>query len=156
MASKKYDMVIRGGHVIDPALGFGKDAHVFIKDGKITRVDSDTAAVRRLISSFDKDQIIDATGKLVVPGLIDVHVHLREPGREDEETVETGCRAAAAGGFTAVCAMPNTQPRIDNQETVKFVQDRAIDADARVYVVGSITKEGAGNELSGRLRILQS
>ncbi len=148
MASKKYDMVIRGGHVIDPALGFGKDAHVFIKDGKIVRVDTDTAAVRRLISSFDKDQIVDATGKLVVPGLIDVHVHLREPGREDEETVETGCRAAAAGGFTAVCAMPNTQPRIDNQETVKFVQDRAIDADARVYVVGSITKEGAGNELS--------
>ncbi len=148
MASKKYDMVIRGGHVIDPALGFGKDAHVFIKDGRIARVDTDTAAVRRLISSFDKDQIVDANGKLVVPGLIDVHVHLREPGREDEETVETGCQAAAAGGFTAVCAMPNTQPRIDNQETVKFVQDRAIDADARVYVVGSITKEGAGNELS--------
>ena len=81
-------------------------------------------------------------------GLIDIHVHLREPGREDEETVETGCRAAAAGGFTAVCCMPNTMPRIDNQETVKFVQDRAMTADARVYVVGSITKGGQGKELS--------
>ena len=148
MASKKYDLVIKGGRVIDPELGFGRDAHVFVKDGRIAKIETESAAITRQLQSFDDDQIIDASGKLVVPGLIDIHVHLREPGREDEETVETGCRAAAAGGFTAVCCMPNTMPRIDNQETVKFVQDRAMTADARVYVVGSITKGGQGKELS--------
>lgn len=148
MASKKYDMVVSGGRVIDPALGFGKDAHVFIKDGEIAGVESDSAAVRKTIAGFDKDQIVDATGKIVVPGLIDVHVHLREPGREDAETILTGCQAAAAGGFTSVCCMPNTKPRIDSQETVRFVQDQAQRADARVYVAGAITKNIAGDELA--------
>ncbi len=148
MASKKYDLVVTGGRVIDPALGFGRDAHVFIKDGKVVKIEKDSAAIQREIKTLDDDQKIDATNKLVVPGLIDVHVHLREPGREDEETVETGCRAAAAGGFTSICCMPNTTPRIDNQETVMFVQDRAKNADARVYVVGAITKGSKGSELS--------
>lgn len=148
MASKKYDMVVKGGHVIDSALGFGKDAHVFIKDNKIAAVESGSAAVQRLLKTFDDDQIVDATGKLVVPGLIDVHVHLREPGNEGAETIESGCRAAAAGGFTSVCCMPNTRPRIDSQETVKFVQDRAKDKDARVYVAGAITKNIEGKELA--------
>jgi len=148
MTSKKFDLVITGGRVIDPALGFGADAHVLIKDGVIAGIEKDSAEMRRMLKGFDKDQVIDATGKLVVPGLIDIHVHLREPGREDEETIESGCRAAAAGGFTAVCCMPNTTPRIDNQETVKFVQDRAKKASARVYVVGAITKGLEGKELS--------
>jgi len=148
MASKKYDMVITGGRVIDPRLGFGKNAFVFIKDGLIAGVETDTPAIRKNLRSFDDDQVIDASGKLVVPGLIDVHVHLREPGNEGAETVETGCQAAAAGGFTTVCCMPNTTPRIDNQETVKFVQDRAKNADARVYVFGAITKNIEGHELA--------
>lgn len=148
MASKKYDLVISGGRVIDPALGFGKDAHVFIKDRKIASVEIDSPALQKTLRSFDEDQIIDATGKLVVPGLIDIHVHLREPGREDVETVQSGCSSAAAGGFTAICCMPNTTPRIDNQGTVKFVQDRAKGADARVYVVGAITKNLDGKELA--------
>jgi dihydroorotase len=148
MSAERYDLVIKGGHVIDPALGFGSDAHVFIKDGLIAEIAGDTPEVRRQIEAMDKSHVIDAAGKLVVPGLIDMHVHLREPGREDEETVESGCRAAAAGGFTTVCCMPNTTPRIDNQETVKFVQDRAKDADARVFVVGAITKNIEGKELS--------
>ncbi len=147
MASKKYDLAITGGRVIDPELGFGRIADVFIKDGRVARISSEGKSAK-LLQNFDKDQIIDATGKLVVPGLIDIHVHLREPGREDEETVFSGCRAAAAGGFTSVCCMPNTNPVIDNQETVKFVQDRAGDADARVYVVGAITKRSEGTELS--------
>lgn len=148
MTSKKYDLVIKNGRIIDSALGFGRDGHIFIKDGKILKVETDSAPVRQELKTFDKDQVIDAAGKLVVPGLIDMHVHLREPGREDEETVETGCNAAAAGGFTSICCMPNTQPRIDNQETVKFVQDRAKNANARVYVVGSITKHNEGKELA--------
>ncbi len=148
MASKKYDRVITDGRIIDPALGFGKDAYIFIKDGLIQKVVTPTAAVKKEVKSLGKDQIIDAAGKLVVPGLIDIHVHLREPGREDAETIESGCQAAAAGGFTSVCCMPNTSPRIDNQETVKFVQDRAKDCDARVYVVGAVTKNLEGKELS--------
>ncbi len=148
MTSKKFDMVIKGGQVIDPALGFVSQAHILIKDGRIAAIEPDGPEATRLLKSFDKSQIIDAGGKLVVPGLIDVHVHLREPGREDEETIESGCEAAAAGGFTAVCCMPNTTPRIDNQETVKFVQDRAAGASARVYVVGAITKNSDGKELA--------
>ncbi len=148
MASRKYDLVIRGGRVIDPALGFGSDATVFIKDGILAKIEPESAASRKSLKSLDKSQLIDATGKLVVPGLIDIHVHLREPGHEAKETVKSGCCAAAAGGFTAVCCMPNTTPCIDNQETVKFVQDRAQNADARVYVVGAITKNLAGEQLS--------
>ncbi len=148
MASKKYDLVLKGGRVIDPILGFGKDAYIFVKDGLISKVATPSPAVEKEVKAMDPSQIIDTTDKLVVPGLIDIHVHLREPGREDAETVETGCRAAAAGGFTSICCMPNTSPRIDNQETVKFVQDRAQHADARVYVVGAITKNIEGKELS--------
>lgn len=148
MASRKYDMVVANGHVIDPALGFGKDAHVFIKDGAIAKIDIDSPAVAKEIGRLGDDRIVDASGMLVVPGLIDIHVHLREPGREDAETVESGCQAAAAGGFTSVCCMPNTTPRIDNQETVKFVQDRAKNAAARVYVMGAITKNLEGKELA--------
>lgn len=148
MAARKYDLVVRGGRVIDPALGFGKDASVFVKDGCIVKIVKETKLSARDMSSLDESQIVDATGMIVVPGLIDIHVHLREPGREDAETVVSGCRAAAAGGFTSVCCMPNTTPRIDNQETVKFVQDRAQNASARVYVVGAITKNIEGKELA--------
>lgn len=148
MASKKYDLVIRGGRVIDPALGFGKDADIFIKEGKIVKIVKETAASLKEIQKLETDQVIDASGKIVVPGLIDIHVHFREPGHESAETVASGCAAAAAGGFTTVCCMPNTTPRIDSQETVKFVQDRAVGAKARVYVVGAITKNIEGKELA--------
>jgi len=152
MASNKYEMVITGGRVIDPALGFGKDAWVLIKDGRIAKIATPTAALKKEVDRIDKGGLIDATGKIVVPGLVDMHVHLREPGREDAETIESGCRAAAAGGFTSVCCMPNTTPRIDNQETVKFVQDRANTADARVYVVGAITTHIYRGKRTGRDR----
>jgi len=146
--NSQYDLIIKGGLVIDPALGFGANASVFIKDGVIVEISGDSQAVQKRIKALDENRIIDAEGKIVIPGLIDMHVHLREPGHENKETVESGCRAAAAGGFTAVCCMPNTVPRIDNQETVKFVQDRAKNADTHVYVVGAITKNIEGKELS--------
>ncbi len=148
MTSKKYDLVITNGRVIDSALGFGKDAHIFIKDGKIVKIEKDNGTNRKEISTLDENQLVDAAGMIVVPGLIDIHVHLREPGRESAETVKSGCEAAAAGGFTTICCMPNTTPRIDNQETVKFVQDRAKDAKARVHVIGAITKNIEGKELA--------
>lgn len=148
MASSKYDMVVKGGRVIDPALGFGREAAVFIKEGHIAKVEKNGAQVEKLIAKMPPENVIDAADCLVVPGLIDCHVHLREPGREDAETIASGCQAAAAGGFTGICCMPNTTPRIDNQETVKFVQDRAKQADARVYVFGAITKDIAGEQLA--------
>jgi len=148
MATKKYDMAIVGGRVVDPALGFYMDASVLIKDGRIAGVETETGALRRTLKSLDENQIIDAEGKLVTPGLIDVHVHLREPGQEGAETIKSGCEAAAAGGFTSICCMPNTKPRIDSQEAVRFVQDRAQNASARVYVAGAITKNLAGEELA--------
>ena len=148
MSSTKYDLAITGGRVIDPMLGFGKDVTVLIKDGVIAEIETETAALRRALKTLNPEQVIDATDKLVVPGLIDVHVHLREPGKEGAETIKTGCEAAAAGGFTSVCCMPNTRPRIDSQEAVKFVQDRAQNACARVYVAGAITKNIEGQELA--------
>lgn len=144
MTPNRYDAVIAGGRVIDPALGFGKSAFVAIKDGKIAAVDPGQS----ILENVAPENVIDAGGKIVVPGLIDMHVHLREPGRERAETIGSGCRAAAAGGFTSVCCMPNTQPVTDNQEAIKFIQDRSQKADARVYVVGAITKGSEGKELS--------
>ncbi len=148
MAKAKYDLVIKGGRVVDPELGFGSEACIFIADGKIAEITKETAAIRKKIASLPAEKVIDAAGMLVTPGLIDMHVHLREPGREDKETITTGCQAAAAGGFTAVCCMPNTSPAIDNQEAVKFVSSQAENADARVYVVGAITKGLKGEELA--------
>ncbi len=147
MKISEFDLVIKNGLVIDPAIGFGNEADIFIKEGKIARVGKDGGS-KKDSANIPPDKIIDASGKLVVPGLIDMHVHLREPGREDEETIITGCQAAAAGGFTSVCCMPNTTPTIDNQETVKFVLSRAEMADANVYVVGAITKGIKGEELA--------
>lgn len=147
MKMSEFDLVIKNGLVIDPAIGFGNEADIFINEGKIARVGKNGLS-KKDSANIPSDKIIDASGKLVVPGLIDMHVHLREPGREDEETIITGCQAAAAGGFTSVCCMPNTTPTIDNQETVKFVLSRAELADANVYVVGAITKGIKGEELA--------
>ncbi|MEP0828648.1 MAG: dihydroorotase [bacterium] len=147
MKISEFDLVIKNGLVIDPAIGFGNEADIFLKEGKIARVGKD-GLTKKESAGIPSDRIIDASGKLVVPGLIDMHVHLREPGREDEETIITGCQAAAAGGFTSVCCMPNTTPTIDNQETVKFVLSQAEMADANVYVVGAITKGIKGEELA--------
>jgi len=156
MRKPKYDLVIRNGRVIDPALGFGKEADIYIKDGKIIKVEKETKKSAKTLESLPKENVIDATDMIVAPGMIDMHVHLREPGNEEKETILTGCRAAAAGGFTSICCMPNTSPAIDNQEGVRFIQMRAEKADARVYVVGAITKGLEGNELAEIGELVQS
>jgi dihydroorotase len=108
-------------------------ADVYLVDGRV-------ASVGRNIVGEDDAEVIDAAGKVVAPGLIDLHVHLREPGFEDLETVATGAMAAAAGGFTAVCAMPNTDPPLDNQGAIGFVVSQAsAPAKARVYPIGTIS-----------------
>ncbi|MFQ5607248.1 MAG: dihydroorotase [Candidatus Zixiibacteriota bacterium] len=148
MSADKYDLVITGGEVIDPRIGPLNGAAILARDGKIVAVETDKRKVAAAVKGSDREAIVDATGRIVAPGLIDIHVHLREPGREDEETVQSGARAAAAGGFTTICCMPNTSPAIDDQETVRFVLSEAQGADCRVCVVGSVTKRRAGEELA--------
>jgi dihydroorotase len=134
-------LVLRGGRVIDPSQDHDSVTDVLIEDGKI-------GALGRGASQ-EGAEVVDVTGKVVTPGLIDIHVHLREPGREDVETVATGARAAAAGGFTAVCAMPNTDPVTDNQAAVGFIVKQAQAAGAsRVYPIGAISLGSKGQQLA--------
>ncbi len=135
-------LLIRGGRVIDPSQGHDAVADVLIVDGRI-------AAVERGLGTPDGAEVVDAAGKVVAPGLIDLHVHLREPGREDVETVATGARAAAAGGFTAVCPMPNTDPVTDNQAAVGFIVKQAQAAGAaRVYPIAAVSLGQKGQQLA--------
>jgi dihydroorotase len=135
-------ILIRGGRVIDPSRGTDGVADVYLEGGKV-------AAVGRDIGTPDGAMVLDASGKIVTPGLIDLHVHLREPGQEELETVATGAMAAAAGGFTAVCAMPNTDPVTDNQAAIGFIVSQAQRAGkARVYPIGAISLGQKGLQLA--------
>ena len=134
------DILIQNGRVIDPAAGLDEVCDVTIQRGLIARVGNPRGKSR---------QVIDAEGKIVCPGLIDLHVHCREPGHEEEETIATASAAAVAGGFTALCAMPNTHPPMDNDTSVHYVLHRGGEAGlARVLPVGCITKQRAGEELA--------
>ena len=132
-------LLIAGGRVIDPASGTDQIADVAISGGRIAEIGPD-------LTRSPAQRVIDAEGKLVTPGLIDPHVHLREPGQEHKETVKTGARAAVAGGFTTVCCMPNTNPAIDCPEVVKYVMDRAAGALCRVFPVAAATRGRQGVE----------
>jgi len=135
-------ILLRGGHVIDPATGRDGAADVLIHRGRIV-------AVGDALGVPDDAEVHDVAGKVVAPGLIDVHVHLREPGGEMSETIATGARAAAAGGFTAVCAMPNTSPVTDNPAAVGFILKQAAAAGAaRVYPIGAVSVGQQGEHLS--------
>jgi dihydroorotase len=134
-------LLIRGGRIIDPGSGTDRVADLFIRDG---RIDSLAARLKAPAGA----ETLDARGRLVVPGLVDMHVHLREPGREDEETILSGARAAAAGGFTAVACMPNTEPALDSQEAVRFICERAREAPVRIFPIGAMTKGRRGEELT--------
>ncbi|MEE8191578.1 MAG: amidohydrolase family protein, partial [Gemmatimonadales bacterium] len=107
-------VLLKGGRVVDPSQNHDAVADLLIVDGKVE-------ALKKKLSAPDGAEIVDCKGKVVAPGLVDIHVHLREPGREDAETVASGARAAAAGGFTSVCAMPNTDPVTDNQAAIGFI-----------------------------------
>jgi len=135
-------LFIEGGRVIDPASGVDGVRTVVVRDGVVAEVAERLARPRDVPS-------IDARGRWVTPGFVDLHVHLREPGQEYKETVETGARAAVAGGFTAICAMPNTRPVNDNASVTELVLARAAAAGlARVYPVGAISKGSEGQELA--------
>ena len=136
------DILLSGGRVIDPSVGRDETADVLLRGGKVE-------AVGRSLGTPDGAEVVDCSGLFVSPGFIDVHCHLREPGREDVETVATGARAAAAGGFTAVCAMPNTEPVTDNQAAVGFIIRQGLRAEAaRVYPIGAISVGQRGEALA--------
>jgi dihydroorotase len=135
-------ILLRGGRVIDPSRGFDETADVLIQDGKI-------AATGTGLGVPDGADVRDVRGAVVAPGLVDLHVHLREPGNEDVETIASGARAAASGGFTAVCAMPNTDPVTDNQAAVGFIVRQSQRAGySRVHPVGAISVGQKGAQLA--------
>jgi len=135
-------LLLRGGRVIDPSRDHDAVADVLLQDGCV-------AAVAQSLGTPDGARVIDAGGLVVCPGLIDLHVHLREPGQEHKETIATGARAAAAGGFTAVCAMPNTDPPIDDPAAVGYVRAAGLRAGyARVYPTGAVSIGQKGERLT--------
>jgi len=139
-------ILLTGGRVIDPSQQYEGVGDVLIIDDKIEKIGP---RVRNDVSGRDGLETIDCTGLVIAPGFIDVHCHLREPGREEVETIATGARAAAAGGFTAVCAMPNTDPVTDNQAAVGFISRQASIANAaRVYPIGAISVGERGESLA--------
>jgi dihydroorotase len=137
-------LLLTGGRVIDPASRFDALADLLISEGKIVAVGLDAAAK----APADVERL-DVSGQVVCPGLIDMHVHLREPGQVAKETIATGTAAAAQGGFTSVVCMPNTAPAIDNAGTVALIHERAAEQGiVNVYVAGAITKNLAGEEMA--------
>ncbi len=137
------DILITNGRVIDPASGLDEVCDLAIKDGFVAGI----APVGKIRGKATRT--VDATGKIVSPGLIDLHAHCREPGHEEEETIATAAAAAVAGGFSTICAMPNTHPPMDNETAVLYVLQRAARAGlARVLPVGCLTKGREGAELA--------
>ncbi len=133
------DFTITGGTIVNPVDNYYGPGTIVVKKGKIAKVRKGKAGKRGNI---------DASGLLVCPGLVDMHVHLREPGFEYKETIYSGSLAAAAGGFTSVACMPNTNPALDNQETIRFVVQKAKEAVVHVYPIGALTKARKGKELA--------
>lgn len=134
-------LLIRGGRVMDPATQFDKQADVLVEDGLVKQIGTSLSAPGA--------DVFEAGGMIVAPGFIDMHVHLREPGFEHSETIESGARAAAAGGFTSVCCMPNTQPVNDSATVTSYIIERANRyAVVNVFPIGAITKGSLGEELA--------
>jgi len=143
-------ILIRNGRVLDPASGRDEQADVLIHGGRIARIG-------RRLDAPGEAEVIDAGGCLVTPGLVDPHVHLREPGGEHKETIATGTRAAVAGGFTTVCCMPNTSPALDAPETLRFVTDRAAETGScRVFPVAAGTVGRKGREVVDVAALVQA
>jgi dihydroorotase len=141
-------ILIQGGRVIDPSQDVDRVTNLLIENGRIAGYD---------VNVNGQDLILDARGKIVSPGLIDMHVHLREPGREEDETIASGTAAALAGGFTSIACMPNTEPPLDTQAQVEFVHHQATLADnCNVYVVACVSKNRDGKELAEIGQLVQA
>ena len=141
-------LLIRGGRIIDPQVGLDFIGDLWLQEGVVKELGEHIGAM--------PTRVVDATGLVVCPGFIDIHCHLREPGDQDKETIATGTAAAARGGFTTVCAMPNTRPPIDSADMVGFIMGRARDSGVvRVLPIGCVTRGRQGmalTELGGLAR----
>ena len=136
-------LLIKNGYVVDPAQGINTGKNLLIEDGKLAGI------LDRSEPAPQESEVLDATGLIVAPGFIDMHVHLREPGQEYKETIATGAAAAVAGGWTSVCAMPNTDPINDSPAVTRFIIEQGNRAGlANVFPIGSITKGSEGRELA--------
>lgn len=134
-------ILIKGGRVLDPSQEIDKVQDILLEDGKVAALQD--------VSGGEADRTVDASGCYVMPGLIDMHVHLREPGFEHKETIHTGGMAAARGGFTTICPMPNTKPATDSPERIRLVADKAVqDSPVHVLPVGAVTVGQQGEELT--------
>jgi len=148
----KKRLLIRGARVVDPANLVDRMADILIEEGEISKIEAPKPRPQIL----EDIEVIEAEGKIVLPGLIDMHVHLRQPGGEDEETILSGCEAAAVGGVTALACMPNTHPPVDTPELVKWIISQAEEAKARVYPIAAITEGRRGEALSDMARLLEA
>ena len=133
-------LVLQGGTILDPLSGRSKKGNVVIEQNKIKSIGSATGA--------KSENMIDCSGLVITHGFCDVHVHFREPGREDKETLQTGSRAALAGGFTRVCVMPNTSPSLDTPESIRFIIEKAEECPVHIHPIGAVTKGQKGQELT--------
>ena len=133
-------LVLQGGTILDPLSGRSKKGNVVIERNKIKSVGS--------TGSAKGESKIDCSGLVITHGFCDVHVHFREPGREDKETLQTGSRAALAGGFTRVCVMPNTSPPLDAPESIRFIVEKAEECPVHIHPIGAVTKGQKGQELT--------
>jgi dihydroorotase len=135
------NLLIKGGRVVDPSQNLDLVGDIVVDDGQIASIGGS--------ASNSGDEVIDAAGLVVTPGFVDLHVHLREPGHEYKETIASGTAAAVAGGFTSICAMPNTHPVNDNSSATRYIIDKALQSGlARVYPIGAMTRGSAGEELA--------
>ncbi len=133
-------VLLKGGKIYDPYADKTQRASILIQNGFIKKIGQ--------VKSLKSAKIIDCSGKMITPGFIDLHAHFREPGREDKETLETGAVAAMAGGFTRVCIMPNTEPPLDNPESIRFIIEKSADLPITIHPIGTITLGQKGKELA--------
>ncbi len=131
--------IIKNAHIIDPSQSLNEVCDILVENGIVAEIGRDISC---------ECDILDGTGLYAAPGFVDMHVHLRDPGFTDKEDIITGCKSAAAGGVTSLLAMPNTNPAVDSPETVRYILNKAKNADARVYVVGAITKGLKSEEIT--------
>ena len=134
-------ILFKGAQIVDPFNDQVIETDLLVEKGKIKKI-------KKGIPDKEAKEIVNLKGFHITPGFIDLHVHFREPGYENSETIETGCRAALAGGFTQVCCMPNTKPAIDNRETVRFILEKSENELVNVYPVAAISKDRKGEELT--------
>ena len=141
-------MIIKNGIVTDPANGIQKQATVIIQEGRINKITDDLNEADKITENNNGHHVIDASGCIVAPGLVDVHVHFRDPGFTYKEDIETGAKAALKGGYTSVVLMANTKPPVDNIDTLTYVIEKGKKTNLKVYTCATVTKGMAGKELT--------